>query len=80
MHYLVARGLAAWRDKSRVPQSMMNWAQTLRMASPLSLRKSGILLWSETSRPVSHIYPRKSYPRVAVMQSTQDWCDDDRPT
>src|SRR6266571_1280204 len=34
MHYLVARGLAAWRDKSRAPQSMMNWAQTLRMASP----------------------------------------------
>src|SRR6266849_4798402 len=32
MHYLVARGLAAWKDKSRAQQSMMNWAHTLRMA------------------------------------------------
>jgi OpgC protein len=79
MHYLVARGLAAWRDKSRARQSMMNRAHTLRMASPLSLRKSAIVLWSGTSRPVSHICPsRKSYPRVAVMESGQDWCDDDR--
>jgi hypothetical protein len=77
MHYLVARGLVAWRDKSRA--SMMNRAHTLQMASPLSLRKSAIVLWSGTSRPVSHICPsRKSYPRVAVMQSGQDWCDDDR--
>jgi hypothetical protein len=80
MHYLVARGLAAWRDKSRAQQSMMNRAYTLQMAAPLSLRKSAIVLWSGTSRPVSHICPsRKSYPRVAVMQSGQDWCDDDRP-
>src|SRR5258708_2888215 len=80
MHYLVARGLAAWRDKSRAQQSMLNRAHTLQMASPLSLRKSAIVLWSGTSRPLSHICPsRKSYPRVAVMQSGQDWCDDDRP-
>jgi hypothetical protein len=79
MHYLVARGLAAWRDKSRAQQSMMNRAHTLQMAAPLSLWKSPIVLWSETSRPVSHICPsQESYPRVAVVQSGQDWCDDDR--
>jgi hypothetical protein len=79
MHYLVARGLAAWRDKSRAQQSMMNPAHTLQMAAPLSFRKSPIVLWSGTSRPVSHImsFPR-SYPRVAVVQSGQDRCDDDR--
>src|SRR5438552_8755888 len=55
MHYLVARGLAAWRDKSRAQQSMMNRAHTLQMASPLPLRKTAIVLWSGTSRPVSHI-------------------------
>jgi hypothetical protein len=79
MHYLVARGLAAWRDKSRAQQSMMNRAHTLQMAAPLSLWKSPIVLWSGTSRPVSHICPsQESYPRVAVVQSGQDWCDDDR--
>jgi hypothetical protein len=79
MHYLIARGLAAWRDKSRTQQSMMNRAHTLQMAAPLSLRKSAIVLWSGTSRPVSQIYPaRQSYPRVAVVQAGQDWCDDDR--
>jgi hypothetical protein len=79
VHYLVARGLAAWRDKSRAQQSMMNRAHTLQMAAPLSLRKSPIVLWSGTSRPVSHICPsQESYPRVAVVQSGQDWCDDDR--
>src|SRR4029077_6901142 len=55
VHYLVARGLAAWRDKSRAQQSMMNRAHTLQMAAPLSLRKSPIVVWSGTSRPVSHI-------------------------
>ena len=54
MHYLVARGLAAWRDKSRARQSMMNRAHTLQMASPLPLRKTAIVLWSGTSWPVSH--------------------------
>jgi hypothetical protein len=78
MHYLVARGLAAWRDKSRAQQSMMNWAHPLRMAAPLSLRKSPIVLWSETSRPVQIGPSRKSYPRVAVVQSEQDWCDNHR--
>ena len=79
MHYLVARGLAAWRDNSRAQQSMMNRAHTLQMAAPLSLWKSPIVLWSETSRPVSQICPsQESYPRVAVVQSGQDWCDDDR--
>jgi len=79
MHYLVARGLAAWRDKSRAQQSMMNPAHTLQMAAPLSLRKSAIVLRPGTSRPVSQIYPaRQSYARVAVMQSGQDWRDDDR--
>jgi hypothetical protein len=78
MHYLVARGLAAWRDKSRAQQSMMNWAHTLRMAAPLSLRKSPIVLWSGTSRPVQISPSRKSYPRVAVVQSEQDWCDNHR--
>jgi OpgC protein len=53
LHYLVARGLAAWRDKSRAQQSMMNRAHTLRMAAPLSLPQSPIVLWSGTSRPVS---------------------------
>jgi hypothetical protein len=79
MHYLVARGLAAWRDKSGAQQSMMNPAHTLQMAAPLSLRKSPIVLWSKPSRLVSHICPsRKSYPRVAVVQSGQDWCDNHR--
>jgi hypothetical protein len=65
MHYLVARGLAAWRDKSRAQQSMMNPAHTLQMAAPLSFRKSPIVLWSGTSRPVSHICPSRqlSYRR-----------------
>jgi hypothetical protein len=78
MHYLVARGLAAWRDKSRAQQSMMNRAHILRMAAPLSLRKSPIVLWSGTSRPVQIGPSRKSYPRVAVVQSGQDWCDNHR--
>ena len=79
MHYIVARGLAAWRDNSRAQQSMTNRAQALQMAAPLSLWKSPIVLWSGTSRPVSHICPsQESYPRVAVVQSGQDWCDDDR--
>jgi len=79
MHYLVARGLAAWRDKSRAQPSMMNRAHALQMAAPLSLRKSPIVLRSRTSRPVSQIYPaRQSYARVAVVRSGQDRFDDDR--
>jgi hypothetical protein len=79
MHYVVARGLAAWRDKSRAQQGMINRAHALQMASPLSWRKPATVLWSETSPPISPICPsRKSHPRVAVMQSGQDWCDDDR--
>jgi len=79
MHYLVARGLAAWRDKSRAQQSMMNRAHTLQTAAPLSLRKSATVLWPGTSPPISPIFPsQKSHPSVAVMQSGQDWCDDDR--
>jgi hypothetical protein len=78
MHYLVARGLAAWRDKSRAQQSMMNRAHAVQMAAPLSLRKSPIVLWSGTSWPVSHIRPSpKSYPRVTVAPSGQDWRDND---
>ena len=70
MHYLVARGLAAWRDKSRARQSMMNRARTLQTAAPLSLQKSAIVLWSGTSPPISPIYPsRESHPRAAEMQS-----------
>src|SRR5947199_3776379 len=53
MHYLVARGLAVWREQSRAQQSMMNRAHTLRMAAPLSLREPPIVLWPGTSRPVS---------------------------
>src|SRR5215510_5147623 len=79
IHYLVARGLAAWRDKSRPQQSMINRAHALQMAAPLSLRNSPIVLWSGTSRPVGQIYPaRQSYSRVAVVRSGQDWRDDDR--
>jgi hypothetical protein len=79
IHYLVARSLAAWRDKSRAQQSMMNRAHTLQMAAPVSLRKSPIVLWSGTSWPVSHIRPSpKSYPRVAPVPSGQDWRDNDR--
>jgi hypothetical protein len=62
MHYIVARGLAAWRDKSRVQQSMMNRAHSLRMAAPLSLRKSPIVLWSR-SRPVRQISPSRNHIR-----------------
>src|SRR6478752_4094333 len=69
VHYLVARGLAAWRDKSRARQSMMNRARTLQTAAPLSLQKSAIVLWSGTSPPISPIYPsRESHPRAAEMQ------------
>jgi hypothetical protein len=79
IHYLVARGLAAWRDKSRAQQSMINRAHALQMAAPVSLRKSPIVLWSGTSWPVSHIRPSpKSYPRVAVVPSGQGWRDNDR--
>ena len=79
IHYLVARGVAAWRDKSRAQQSMMNRAQALQMAAPLSLRKSPIVSWSGTGWPVSHIRPSpKSYPRVAVVPSGQGWRDNDR--
>jgi hypothetical protein len=78
MHYLVARGLAGWRE-SRAQQSMINRAHTLQTASPMSLRKSATVLWSGTSPPISPVSPsRKLHPRVAVMQSGQDWCDDDR--
>jgi hypothetical protein len=73
MHYLVARGLAAWRDKSRARQSMMNRAHSLQTASPLSLQKSAIALWSGTSPSISPIYPSQaSHPRVAEMQSGPD--------
>ena len=79
IHYLVARGVAAWRDKSSAQQSMMNRAQALPMAAPLSLRKSPIVSWSGTGWPVSHIRPSpKSYPRVAVVPSGQGWRDNDR--
>jgi hypothetical protein len=74
MHYLVARGLAAWRDKAQ--QSMMDRAHTLPMAAPSSLRKSATVLLSGTSPPISPIFlSRKSRPRVA---GGQDWRDDDR--
>jgi len=79
MHYLVARGLAAWRDKSRAQQSMTNRARALPMAVPLFLRKSPSILWSGTSRGVSDIWPfPKSYRRVAVVQSGRDRRDEDR--
>jgi hypothetical protein len=69
MHYLVARGLAAWRDKSRAQQSMISRAHALQMAAPLSLRKSPIVLWSGTSPPISPICPsRESHLREAKMQ------------
>jgi hypothetical protein len=42
------------------------------MASPLSLQKSAIVLWSGTSPPISPIYPsRESHPRAVEMQSEQ---------
>jgi hypothetical protein len=79
MHYLVARGLAAWRDKSRARQSMTNRAHALPTAAPLALRKSPSILWSETSRGVSDIWPLpKSYQRVAVVPSRRDRRDEDR--
>src|SRR5215470_16211164 len=79
IHYLVARGLAAWRDKSRAKQSMADRAHALPMAVPLFLRKSPSILWSGTSRGVSHIWPfPKSYRRVAVVQSGRDRRNEDR--
>jgi hypothetical protein len=79
MHYLVARGLAAWRDKSRARQSMANRAHALPTAAPLALRKSPSILWSETSRGVSDIWPLpNSYQRVAMVQSARDRRDADR--
>src|SRR5271169_1791896 len=41
-------------NNSRCRHSITNSRQTLRMASPLSLRKSAIVLKSGISRPVSH--------------------------
>ena len=79
MHYLVARGLAAWRDKSRAQQSKINRAHALQMASPLSSRNSAIVLWLGTSPPISPICPsRESDPRIAVVQSGQDSRDNHR--
>src|SRR6476661_4066791 len=79
VHYLVARGLAAWRDKSRAQQSMTNRARALPMAALSTLRKSPSILWSGTSRGVSDIWPSpKSYRRDAVVQAGQDWRADDR--
>src|SRR5262249_59825146 len=46
MHYLVARGIAAWRDRSRAQPSMTNRAHAQPMAVPLFLRKSPSILWS----------------------------------
>jgi transcriptional regulator with GAF, ATPase, and Fis domain len=43
-------------NKSRARQSMMNRAHTLRMASPLSLRKSAIVLWSGTRRGAIYVF------------------------
>src|SRR6478609_5444986 len=57
MHYLVARGLAAWRDKSRAQQSIMNRAHTLQLVAPLSLRKSPIVLWSEAGPSATSVLP-----------------------
>ena len=78
MHYLVARGLAAWRDKSRAQQSMINRTHALQMASPLSLRKSEIVLWSRTSPPISPICPSRESDPSIVVQSGQDWRDHHR--
>jgi hypothetical protein len=79
MHYLVARGLAAWRDKSRAQQSMRNPAHALQIAAPLSLAKSPSILWSETSRGISDFWPSpRSYQRVAVVRSGQDRREEDR--
>jgi hypothetical protein len=79
MHYLVARGLAAWRDKSRAQQSMTKRAHALPMPAPLSWRKSPSILWSGLSRGVSDVWPSpKPYQRLAVVQSGQDRRDEDR--
>jgi hypothetical protein len=73
MHYLVARGLAAWRAKSRAQQSVISRVHTSQMASPLSLPKSAIVLWSGASPPISPACPsEESHPRVAAMQSGRD--------
>jgi hypothetical protein len=79
IHYLVARGLAAWRDKSRAQQSMINRAHALQMAAPVSLRKSPIVLLvrNKLARQPHSSFP-KIISRVAVVPSGQDWRDNDR--
>jgi hypothetical protein len=79
MHYLVARGLAAWRGKSRAQQTMIDWAHILQMASPLSLQKSAIVLWSGTSPPISpSALPENHMFAPQRCNSDRIGCDDDR--
>ena len=51
------RSIATFARVSKLSSrdSATNCAQTLRIAPPVSLRKSAIVLWSGMSRPSSHI-------------------------
>jgi hypothetical protein len=79
LHYLVARGLDAWRDKSRAQQSMIDRVHILQIASPLSLQKSAIVLWSGTSPPISpSALPENHIRAPQRCNSDTIRCDDDR--
>ena len=55
LNLLPSTATLAFASRPNSRQSSTKCAHTLRMAGPLSFRKSAIVLWSGTSRPRSHI-------------------------
>ena len=55
LNLLPSMAMIDWEKRLRLRQSTTNCRQTLRMALPLSRRKSAIVLKSGANRPVSHI-------------------------
>ena len=55
LNLLPSMATMASENNSSSRHSTMNWRHTLRIAAPLSLRKSAMVLKSGVSRPVSHI-------------------------
>src|SRR5438876_2052380 len=63
---------AYWRWRSRSPGGRPRIAKEVRdLIRRMSLENP---FWGATK---IHCSSRKSYPRVAMMQSAQDWCDND---
>jgi hypothetical protein len=61
----------AWVNRFRFRQSATNCRQAERIAGPLSLRKSAIVLKSGVSRPVSHII--STLRAVSRSKRRLDW-------